>query len=226
MIERILEPEAMDSEEEAREYDAMDHAEVNQRFVADFLESHGPCREGEILDVGTGTAQIPMALCRRDPRARVVAIDVAAAMLDLARRNVEAARLTDRIMLRQVDAKKLREESGAYEAVISNSIVHHLAKPAPVIHEMARLVAPGATLFVRDLCRPASATELQRLVQVYAGNETEKARRLFDDSLHAALTCEELQVIVRDLGLPAATVRKTSDRHWTLSWKRGGHATT
>ena len=37
------------------DYDAMDHAEVNARFVADFLEAHGACRGGLILDVGTGT---------------------------------------------------------------------------------------------------------------------------------------------------------------------------
>ena len=37
MLPRVLEPEVMDSPEEARDYDAMDHAEVNRRFVADFL---------------------------------------------------------------------------------------------------------------------------------------------------------------------------------------------
>ncbi len=36
MLERVLEPEAMDSPEEARDYDAMDHSAVNRVFVADF----------------------------------------------------------------------------------------------------------------------------------------------------------------------------------------------
>ncbi len=34
---RTLEPEVMDSADEARDYDAMDHAEVNARFCEDLL---------------------------------------------------------------------------------------------------------------------------------------------------------------------------------------------
>ena len=37
MLPRTLEPEVMDSVEEARDYDAMDHAVVNRVFVEDFL---------------------------------------------------------------------------------------------------------------------------------------------------------------------------------------------
>ena len=37
MLPRTLEPEVMDSPEEARDYDAMDHAEVNRKFVDDLL---------------------------------------------------------------------------------------------------------------------------------------------------------------------------------------------
>ena len=41
MLPRVLEPEVMYTEEEARDYDRMDHAEVNARFVADLL-AEGP----------------------------------------------------------------------------------------------------------------------------------------------------------------------------------------
>src|SRR3954471_8033305 len=105
MLPRVLEPEAMDTPDEARDYDAMDHAEVNARFVADFLDAHGPCRGGEILDVGTGPGRIAIALCLADPSARVLAADLAEAMLDLARRNVSAAGLTSRIACVRGDAK-------------------------------------------------------------------------------------------------------------------------
>ena len=36
-LARTLETEVMDTEEEARDYDAMDHREVNARFCADLL---------------------------------------------------------------------------------------------------------------------------------------------------------------------------------------------
>ena len=96
MLPRVLEPEVMDSPEEARDYDAMDHAEVNQRFVADFLAMRG-APAGVVLDVGTGTAQFPIELCRQSPGVQLVAIDLAEHMLALGRENVKQAGFADRI---------------------------------------------------------------------------------------------------------------------------------
>ncbi len=58
MLTRVLEPEVMDSREEAVAYNAMDHDAVNQKFVDDLTR----CGElgQDCLDVGTGTAWIPV----------------------------------------------------------------------------------------------------------------------------------------------------------------------
>jgi len=61
----------------------------------------------DVLDVGTGPGRIAIALCRADLAARVLAVDLAEAMLDLARRNVADAGLTGRIECVQGDAKAL-----------------------------------------------------------------------------------------------------------------------
>ncbi|MBV8610288.1 MAG: class I SAM-dependent methyltransferase [Singulisphaera sp.] len=222
MIPRTLEPEAMDTPEEARDYDAMDHATVNARFVAEFLDIHGPCRGGELLDVGTGPARIPIVLCRADRSARVLGIDLAEAMLERARSNVAEAGLSDRIRCVRADARDLLYPDGHFEAVLSNTVIHHLADPAPALAEMARAVAPGGTLFVRDLARPDDLEMLARLVTTYAGDEAPAARALFEASLHAALTLREVRDIVRTLGRSDADVVMTSDRHWTWSWRRPG----
>jgi ubiquinone/menaquinone biosynthesis C-methylase UbiE len=197
----------------------MDHTAVNDEFVIDFLGAHGPCRGGPILDVGTGTAQIPITLCTFDPDARIVAIDLAANMLAVAARNLRATGLEDRIQLKLADAK-VAAEGGPFEAVISNSIVHHIPEPPAVLETMAAALAPRGTLFVRDLARPATQAELDGLVQAYAGAESERARQLFADSLHAALTVEEVRAMLRGLGLPEDGVAMTSDRHWTWVWRR------
>ena len=63
MLKRVLEPEAMDTPDEAHDYDAMDHSTVNRVFVADFLSVWDGGTP--LLDVGTGTAQIPIELCRQ-----------------------------------------------------------------------------------------------------------------------------------------------------------------
>src|SRR5262249_53330949 len=145
-------PEVMDSAEEARDYDAMDHATVNRVFVDDFLafwDGRGP-----LLDVGTGTAQIPIDLCRRVAKAEVVAIDLAENMLLVGRANVRRAALEDRMRLHLCHAKRLPFYDGMFAGVISNSIVHHIPEPRLVLGEMVRVVVPGGILFVRDLLRP------------------------------------------------------------------------
>jgi ubiquinone/menaquinone biosynthesis C-methylase UbiE len=219
MLSRVLEPEAMDTPEEAHDYDAMDHSAVNAMFVAEFLGAQGPCRGGTILDVGTGPGRIPIALCQADPHARVVGLDLAEAMLARARRNVSSAGLGDRVRFVAGDAKQISLEPGTFEAVVSNTIIHHIADPAPALAEMARRVAPGGTLFVRDLTRPGDLAEVDRLVSTYAGHEAPRAQALFRASLLAALTLDEVRALVEGIGCPGGGVTMTSDRHWTWIWR-------
>jgi ubiquinone/menaquinone biosynthesis C-methylase UbiE len=213
MLPRTLEPEVMDSPEEARDYDAMDHAAVNRVFVADFLSAW----DGgvPILDAGTGTAQIPIELCRQSPAARVVAIDMAGHMLRVGQANVERASLADRIQLERCDAKQMPFGDGVFAALISNSIVHHIPEPARVLAEMVRVVRPGGLLFVRDLLRPADQAIVTQLVATYAGGANDHQRQMFADSLRAALTLAEVSGLVAALGFNPSTVRQTTDRHWT-----------
>jgi ubiquinone/menaquinone biosynthesis C-methylase UbiE len=213
MLSRVLEVEAMDTAEEARDYDAMDHAAVNRVFVADFLAVWKGANP--VLDVGTGTAQIPIELCRQNAAARVVGVDLAEHMLALGRDNVRRAGLADRIRLERVDAKSMPHATASFGAVISNSIVHHIPEPSAVFAEMARVVARSGTLFVRDLLRPKDDATLSKLVELYAGAANAHQQKMFADSLHAALTLEEVQGIIGALGFDPIGVRQTTDRHWT-----------
>lgn len=221
MIQRVLETEVMDTPDEAKDYDAMDHSAVNRAFVEDFLK--GWTATGTVLDVGTGTAQIPILLCQRTRDVQVVAVDYARHMLALAASNVHKAGLRSRLQLQRCDAKQMPFADGTFGAVISNSIVHHIPQPAAVIREMTRVVALGGRLFVRDLLRPTSENEVGRLVALYAGDANEHQRAMFADSLRAALTLDEIRALVTAAGLPAESVTQTSDRHWTWAadWSAG-----
>jgi ubiquinone/menaquinone biosynthesis C-methylase UbiE len=213
MLPRVLEPEVMDTPEEAHDYDAMDHSQINRVFVADFLsvwDGRGP-----ILDVGTGTALIPIEFCRQSPTGTVVAVDAAEHMLAVARENVLRAGLNWRVMCRLVDAKRMPFPDRSFPAVMSNSIVHHIPDPRTVFAEIARVAAPDATIFVRDLLRPADAETLRRLVETYAAGANDHQKKMFAESLHAALMVKEVQALVAGVGFDPTGVRQTTDRHWT-----------
>ena len=213
-MQRELEPEVMDTPDEAVAYDQMDHREVNRRFVDDLLAAWGPI-DGpfEVVDLGTGTALIPIELCQRDERIRVVAVDAAEHMLEVARKNINRVGLADRVKLELADAK--RQSLGKYDVVMSNSLVHHLPEPAMFFDRAAELVRLGGMLFVRDLFRPASEAEWQRLVDLYTAGESDHARQMFAESLRAALTIEEVRELIVARGFDSASVTATSDRHWT-----------
>jgi ubiquinone/menaquinone biosynthesis C-methylase UbiE len=215
MLTRVLEPEVMDTDEDAREYDSMDHAAVNSVFVAALLAALPPSTPLEILDLGAGTAQIPIELCRKAPGVHVVAVDAAESMLTIGREKVAAAGFADRIELVLADAKCLPFRDASFAAVVSNSIVHHIAEPENVLAEAVRVAGPDGLQFHRDLCRPNDDAELERLVATYAADATEYQRKLFSESLRAALSLEEIQSFVMHLGFPRDSVRLTSDRHWT-----------
>lgn len=220
-MDRVLENEVMDSPAEALAYDQMDHAEVNARFVDDLLVACGsPPASTRIVDLGTGTAQIPIELCRRIPEVHVVGVDAAESMLDVGRRNLARAGLTDRVELSCRDAKQVPRDLGLFDVVMSNSLAHHLPEPARLFEVALAMAAPGAMVFIRDLFRPATREELERLVSTYAGDAQPAQRQMFADSLGAALTVEEVRELVAVHGFPPTTVAATSDRHWTFAARR------
>ena len=219
MLARVLEPEVMDTLAEARDYDAMDHSAVNRAFVADFLAVWNG--RGPVLDVGTGTALIPIELCNTHPTAEVVAIDLAEHMLALARDNVAEAGFTKRIRVEKANGRRMDYPDGAFPAVMSNSIVHHIPQPIETLREIVRVCSKGGTIFVRDLMRPPDRATLDHLVQAYAGGANEHQKKMFAESLHAALTLDEIRALVAQCGFDPATVRATTDRHWTWGARKG-----
>ena len=80
--------------------------------LADALRAAGAA----VLDVGTGTGWLAIALAQAFPAARVVGIDIYQRALALARQNVAAAGLADRVELRIEDATRLAE-GDTYDAI-------------------------------------------------------------------------------------------------------------
>lgn len=213
-MERVTEPEVMDSPQEAIEYDAMDFTDVNTDFAERAVELGPP--EGLILDAGTGPARIPILLCQRRPQWRVIGIDLAQSMLDLGLKNIEDAGLQHQIELELVDAKRLPYPDAHFDMVVSNSLIHHLPNPLPFLQELNRVLKPNGAIFLRDLMRPASQEILYSIVDRVAGECNDHQRQLFQDSLYAAFTLDEVKNMMQQALLEGVKVYQSSDRHWTV----------
>ncbi len=214
MIERILEPEVMDTIEDALEYDAMDFTEVNTSFAERAIELLPA--EGLVLDLGTGTARIPILMLQRNPKLKIIAVDLSENMLKVGKLYVEKHNLSSNIKLGIVDAKKLPYPDQHFEAVISNSLLHHITDPLPVLREIKRVSKRNAGILIRDLIRPESVTQVEYFVQQYAADCDEHQKKLFYDSLMAAFTIDEVKSLIEHSGIEDSVVIQSSDRHWSI----------
>ncbi len=223
-MRRTLEPEVMDTAEDAEEYEAMDFSEPDSRFAEAALALLGEPSERDRLlsgvDIGTGTAKIPILLLERRLDLSLLAVDMSDQMLRVALRKAERAPFGDRLKIAKMDAKALDLKASSMDLVMSNSLAHHLPEPLALLREIARVASRTGAVLVRDLLRPDSTDDAWAIVNRVSPNDSSRQKQLFFDSLCAALTLSEVREIADCAGLHDAAVEQVSDRHWSLERPR------
>lgn len=224
-MERVLEEEVMDNVYEAESYDSMDHSGPNTAFAERFVELGAG---GRVLDIGCGPGHVPLMLAAMLPEATILGVDLSHEMLKIAEEHRAASSHAERVEFCLGDAKGLDFEDGSFDAVCSNTILHHIPDPVPFLREALRVLKPGGALLVRDLMRPADAATADALVVEHASGEPDKCQRLFRDSLGAALTKAEAEAAIAEAGWAAAEgvapeVVVDTDRHMSLQIRAKTH---
>jgi ubiquinone/menaquinone biosynthesis C-methylase UbiE len=90
------------------------------------------------LDLGTGTGMGAFAIARRFPEAEVVGADLAAAMVEEARRRTPPE-LAGRVRFDVADASRLPYRDGSFDLVSLSNMI-------PFFDELARVVASGGAI--------------------------------------------------------------------------------
>lgn len=212
-MQRIPEPELMDEPEQARAYAQADFAEPHQAFVEHFRRCFpGHCPR-QVLDLGCGAADITIRFAHAYPESTLTGVDGAAAMLGFAREAVAQAGLGDRIQLQQARLPETTLTRGAFDTVISNSLLHHLRDPQTLWQSVNQYATPGAVVFIMDLRRPDSREQASAIVEQYSGTEPEILKRDFFNSLLAAFRPEEIMEQLEQAGLAPFRVEVAGDRH-------------
>ena len=213
MLERVLEPEAMDTWEEALAYDTMDHSEPNELFVRrlEQLQADGP-----MLDIGTGPGHIPLLIVERWPEVSVIGIDVSVNMIRIAHQHRERSPHRHRLEFRVAEARHLPFPDASFHTVFSNTILHHIPEPRPFLEEAWRVLRPGGAFLIRDLFRPPNRKYRERMVRRHGAGATPYQQQLFRQSLMAALTPDELRRLVDPLTFDGVEVVVDTDRHLSL----------
>jgi len=213
-IPRVLESEVMSGADEAAEYEEMDFSATDRLFAerAAELAARGV---SHVVDIGSGNAKIPLTMCSLlSPTVRICAVEMSEEMLAVAARN-RARENATQLRLIAGDAKRLPFADASVGMVTSNSLIHHIPNPRDVFREIARITRPGTPILIRDLFRPESQAVLEQLVHEMASQWSPVQRKLFEDSLHAALTLDEVRQMLDECGLTGVRVEQITNRHWS-----------
>jgi len=213
-MQRIPEPELMDDLEQARAYADADFSEPHQAFVRHFRERFPDFVRGEVLDLGCGPADVTMRFARAYPEVSITGIDGAEAMLGLGRELLAREALAERVTLLRLRLPAPLPRR--YDAVISNSLLHHLADPAVLWETIRQNARAGAPVFVMDLLRPHSIEAAERLTATYAADAPAVLRKDFFNSLLAAYQPDEIASQLRAAKLGHLKIEQVSDRHFVV----------
>ena len=182
-----------------------------------------------LLDLGTGSADIPVAAVRWARKAgldlRVTAVDAHEVTLDLAREHLanEAADCADAIDLVQADALELTDRfaDGAFDYVHAGLFLHHMRNELVVmtaLRVMDRLAARG--IIWNDLYRHPLGVLGVRAVAI---NAPEMVKHDGPASVKAGFTKAEAMSMCRKVGIDYASWSlKFFSMRFTIAGERPG----
>lgn len=211
----------MDGVEQAQAYAEADFSATDQAMVERIAVCFGSQLGQRIVDLGCGPGNITFRLASRYPSSQVVGVDGSSAMLAIAIARLDQQRQVQpqqgSLPCGSVSFEQARLPSsrlqGGYNAVVSNSLLHHLHDPQVLWSTVRQLAAPGAAIYIKDLRRPADQAALERLVTTHAAGAPPVLQHDYRQSLQAAFTVQELEAQLRQAGLEQLLVREAEDRY-------------
>lgn len=114
------------------------------RLLADVPQGGVPLR---IVDLGAGPGNSAMAMGQERPQALLIAVDISAAMVQLAHRNRTLARWSiQRLAPVQADVFRLPFASASVDAVTAHSFLYLLPNVKAALAEVHRVLKPGGSV--------------------------------------------------------------------------------
>lgn len=153
-----------------------------RRKAVRLVGEHAPRR---LLDVATGTGDLALQLYRRlRPEQGIVGIDLSQGMLDVARRKVAEAGLSDAISFEVGDCLNLRFADGTFDAVTVAYGVRNFEHLDRGYAEMYRVLDKGGVLCVVELSTPTGKM-VRRLYDLYTLHVIPFVGRLVSNDVRA-----------------------------------------
>jgi demethylmenaquinone methyltransferase/2-methoxy-6-polyprenyl-1,4-benzoquinol methylase len=141
----------------AKRYDFLNHvlsAGRDKRWRARAIRELDLPTDARVLDLCTGTGDFAIAAADARPRAGIVGVDFAGAMLALGLEKIRARSLADRIALVRGDATTIPVRDGWADAATIGFGIRNVARPEAALRELARVLRPGGKLAILEFGEP------------------------------------------------------------------------
>ena len=147
----------------------------------------------------------------------VIGVDGAAAMLHLARARAATMHHPPRLMECSLQHLVESDLVNTADLIVSNSLLHHLHQPDLLWSLTSGLAVHGCRVLHRDLRRPFSVSELDRLQRTYLPEAPAVLIQDFRASLAAAFEPDEVTSQLKRAGLNGLRVETEDDRYLVVS---------
>ncbi len=178
---------------------------VVKRHLARMLADHPKEQPLRVLDVATGSADIPQALCRwADAEGYDIsftATDISYPILNVARQRIHNAGLSSKVTFAVCDATQLPFDDGSFDVVTCSLAFHHLdvAQARAAMREMARIGRKG--FIINDIYRSQGAWYMSMLLTRLA-TANRLTRHDGPASVLRAFTPTEIRSLAERAGVP------------------------
>ena len=141
----------------AKRYDLLNHvlsAGLDVVWRARAVREAQLAPDARVLDLCTGTADFAIAAVQAAPKARIVGVDFAGAMLRVGLEKLRGRALDRQISLIRGDATAIPLRSGWADAATIGFGIRNVAQPEVALSELARVIKPGGRLVILEFGEP------------------------------------------------------------------------
>ena len=138
-------------------YDALNHLlslNIDKVWRKKTAKAVAKSQPKTILDLATGTADLALALAKRNPQAHIIGMDISEKMLDIGKAKVAQRKMESQIELRLGDAAELPFESHRFDAVTVAFGVRNFEDLGKGLSEISRVLKPGGRAIILEFSMP------------------------------------------------------------------------